>query len=265
MTPQEKLRAIASKPYEEHKDVFYFLRRDDINAGAKNRVKTALKRYPRLYDTLRRIFIPSMLAGLSPRGALKRAYKEGREEKIIVNVGSGVSRFGDDVINLDIHPFAGVHAVADARELPFRDTSVDTVLSEATIEHVPDAHKALREFGRVIKQGGYLYIHVPFLYPFHSSPNDYYRWTLEGLKNDLPEFEVIKTGVRAGPWSALLAALMHVLALLTSFGSKRLYGALVYFWMVILSPLKVIDLLFRVFPYASDAAAVIYFFGRKKP
>lgn len=264
MTPQEKLRAIANKPYEEREDVFYFLRRDDINAGAKNRVKTALKRYPRLYDTLRRIFIPSMLAGLSPAGALRRAYTEGRADKVILNIGSGVSRLGPDVINVDIYPFSGVHAVADGRELPFRDQSADMVLSEAVIEHIPDAHKALKEFSRVVKSGGYLYIHVPFLYPFHSSPNDYYRWTLEGLKNDLPEFEVIKTGVRAGPWSALLAVLMHVLALLTSFGSKRLYGALVYFWMAVLSPLKVIDLLFRIFPYASAAAAVIYFFGRKR-
>jgi len=34
--------------------------------------------------------------------------------------------------------------------------------------------------------------------------------------------------------------------------------------MVILSPLKVIDLVFRIFPQSIEAAAVIYFFGRKR-
>ncbi len=270
MTPQEKLRLIARKPREEREGVFYFLGagRGEEYARALategNRIKSALKRYPRLYDALRRICIPSMLAGLSSRAALKRAYPGGCADKVIMNIGSGVSQLGSDVINVDLHPFAGVHAVADARELPFRDASADMVLSEAAIEHIPDARKALQEFSRVLKPGGYLYIHVPFLYPFHSSPNDYYRWTAEGLKNDLPDFEVIQSGMRAGPWSALLAALVHIVALLTSFGSRRLYHAGIYFWMAILSPLKVVDLFFRVFPYASDAAAVIYFFGRKR-
>ena len=42
--------------------------------------------------------------------------------------------------------------VADAADLPFEDSSFDTVVSFETLEHVPDPEAVLREFHRVCRK-----------------------------------------------------------------------------------------------------------------
>jgi len=54
-----------------------------------------------------------------------------------------------------------VDIVAPGDELPLEDNSVDFVISSHVIEHFPDPIKALREWYRVVKPGGYLYIIAP--------------------------------------------------------------------------------------------------------
>ena len=70
---------------------------------------------------------------------------------------------------------------------------------------------------------------LPFLYPFHDSPNDFHRWIDEGAKRILKQFEIIHLGVRAGPFSALTVYACYFFATLFSFGSLRLYELLVNF------------------------------------
>ena len=54
-------------------------------------------------------------------------------------------------------------AVADAQRLPFADASFDRVICTETLEHVVDAHRALRELARVLRPGGRLAVSVPHL------------------------------------------------------------------------------------------------------
>lgn len=56
-------------------------------------------------------------------------------------------------------------------ELPFRDGSFDLVAAFDTIEHIPDDTRVLREFQRVLKPGGRLFVSVP-AYQFLYSQND---------------------------------------------------------------------------------------------
>lgn len=49
----------------------------------------------------------------------------------------------------------------DAQELPFVSGSFDIVVSCETIEHVPDAHAALREMCRVARNGAKLFLTTP--------------------------------------------------------------------------------------------------------
>lgn len=50
---------------------------------------------------------------------------------------------------------------AQAEYLPFRSEVFDAVVSCETIEHVPDAHAALREMYRVTRPGGRLFLTTP--------------------------------------------------------------------------------------------------------
>ena len=50
---------------------------------------------------------------------------------------------------------------------------------------------------RVLKPGGYIYSEVPFLQGFHADPDDYQRYTLQGLKilfnNNIYFYHVVNT------------------------------------------------------------------------
>ncbi len=50
---------------------------------------------------------------------------------------------------------------ADVAELPFEDDSFDLVVSFETLEHVPDAARAIAEFRRVLADGGLLIASTP--------------------------------------------------------------------------------------------------------
>jgi SAM-dependent methyltransferase len=62
----------------------------------------------------------------------------------------------------------GCHgAVADVRELPFRDASFDAIYSMGTIEHFEETERAVEEMARVLKPGGRAIVGVPNRYdPF---------------------------------------------------------------------------------------------------
>jgi arsenite methyltransferase len=59
---------------------------------------------------------------------------------------------------------AGPHTgflLADAQALPFRDETVDAVVSNAALQLIPDPEAALAEMGRVLRPGGRLAVTVP--------------------------------------------------------------------------------------------------------
>jgi SAM-dependent methyltransferase len=236
----------------------------EIHRGL-NRLKTFIKRSPKLWTFLTYTIGTVMYGGLSAKKAMRMS-KAGAlpQDPIIVNVGSGTRRYSDEIINVDIFPFKNVDVVADARALPFRDNSVDMVISEFLLEHVPSPELVAQEIGRIVKRGGYIYITVPFLHPYHGSPNDFKRWTWTALEKDFSSFAPLRIGVRAGPMSALLTLLTYWLAILFSFRSQKLYLFFTQFFMVLLSPIKIFDVVFRLFPQSIDAADRLYLWGRKK-
>lgn len=56
---------------------------------------------------------------------------------------------------------ATVNIVAFGDDLPFKDNTLDYVLSSHVVEHFFDPVKALREWRRVIKPGGYIFVIAP--------------------------------------------------------------------------------------------------------
>jgi SAM-dependent methyltransferase len=193
------------------------------------------------------------------------AFPQGKIEKgVALNVGSGTKRLHKEIVNVDVYPFRHVDVVARLEALPFKEEVADMIICDSVLEHVEAVGAAIQEVRRVIKKGGYLYVTVPFLYPFHASPNDYYRWTKEGLRASFPEFELVQQGMRGGPLGTLQGVLAYIFATILSFGSETIYHFLVHLCMLLLAPLKLLDVIVMRMKYADEVGSHLYFLGRKK-
>lgn len=98
-----------------------------------------------------------------------------------------------------VHDQTSVDVFASIDNLPFEDDQFDTVLCTNVLEHVAEAGNAFIELARCLKPGGHLIISVPFLYPVHEAPYDFYRYTIHLLqyqmkKNKLNIMKIIPLG-----------------------------------------------------------------------
>lgn len=84
-------------------------------------------------------------------------------------------------VGLDVHPGEHVDVVAPAESPPFGDEAFDVVVATQMLEHVPDPARVVREAHRVLRPGGVLLLSTHGTTVFHPNPNDYWRWTQEGL------------------------------------------------------------------------------------
>lgn len=225
-----------------------------------NWLKSFLKQFPALYYGIWYVFCPVLMIQNGPR-KIRNFISAGTS---VIDIGSGPKRLGKEFINLDVYPFPEVDIVADAEHLPFHDNSIDALVSESLLEHVADPNKVAREMTRVLKKGGVLYASTPFIHVYHASPDDFTRWTISGLKKLFSGLEIIESGVRSGPWSALLMFFAYWLGVIFSFGFKKAAPFLAHIFMLVLGPLKYLDLIFARFPGAEDVSAHLYLIGRKK-
>ena len=114
--------------------------------------------------------------------------------KIILDAGAGHQRykpfFKESIYIAMEHPEAGavnknIHhfdILGDVKSIPLESDSVDCVLSTSSLEHFKDPEGFFSEAFRILKPGGSLFIHVPFVYPEHEIPFDFQRPTRYGLK-----------------------------------------------------------------------------------
>jgi len=230
------------------------------HSSGVNRIKSFFKPYPRLYYFLWHIFCPVLLSGKRPSSVRKLI----SDSAVVVNLGSGPRRIAPGFVNVDVAPFPEVDIVADAIRLPFKDNSVDALVHESLFEHLPDPEAAAREIARVLKPGGIMYASIPFLTPYHASPDDFNRWTASGMRRLFHFCTPVEQGVDAGPWSAMLVFVAYWIGVTFSFGSRKAAPAIGLLSMTILGPLKIFDYLFARLPGADAVAAQLYFIGRKK-
>ncbi len=60
--------------------------------------------------------------------------------------------------------------VSDITAIPLENNAVDAIMCTEVFEHIPDAVAAVKEFGRLVKPGGYLLITAPFASLTHFAP-----------------------------------------------------------------------------------------------
>ena len=69
--------------------------------------------------------------------------------------------------------------------LPIVSDSYDAALLINVLEHIFEYRQLLNESARVLKKDGRIVVVVPFLFPVHSSPHDFHRYTASALERAL--------------------------------------------------------------------------------
>lgn len=168
------------------------------------------------------------------------------------------------MVCLDIEPGPGVDLVADAHNLHMvSDNSVDCVISVSTLEHVRYPTKVIKEIYRILKPGGIVYINVPFVFPFHADPDDFYRFSYHGIKILCEDFECLASGFNRGPASTMQHLLVHFFAILFCFNKNVIYGINVDFFKWVFFWIKYLDKFIARYQMAKVIHAGSYFIGRK--
>ena len=104
------------------------------------------------------------------------------------------------------HPGArSADIIASLDALPIADASFDVVLCTQVLEHVPDPGAVLSELRRVLRDGGELWLTVPFVGELHEEPHDHYRYTSYGLRGlcERAGFGEVRTWPLGGYFTAM--------------------------------------------------------------
>lgn len=106
-------------------------------------------------------------------------------------------------IGVDVHPSDTVDVVGDAHYLSslVGEHSVDAVFSTAVLEHLSHPWLVAAEINRVLRPDGLVFHLVPHSFPSHELPNDFWRFSDEGLMvlfGPSTGFQVLDAGMR-GP------------------------------------------------------------------
>lgn len=112
-----------------------------------------------------------------------------------------------DVVRSDFNPAFG-HAVVDVTAMEY-DGEFDAVLCANVLEHVAEPAAAVAGIARALRPGGVTLVTVPFIYPLHDEPIDFWRFTEHGLRHlfaDYAEVHIARGGARVAPWSYAVTA-----------------------------------------------------------
>ena len=156
----------------------------------------------------------------------------------ILDVGCGekpyqslFSPFTKQYIGVDIDRKVA-DIVAPAEKLPFKESIFDLVVCFQTLEHCQNPEKVIGEMKRVLKPKGYMVLSTHGIWMHHPSPNDYYRWTHEGLRELFKTFSTIEVEATLSNWSSLLQLLNVELY---SLACRRWYLKLPLYGIIMLS------------------------------
>ena len=142
---------------------------------------------------------------------------------VVAELGSGNRRLTPNIINIDLFPFPNVDIIADITKTSLGDNSIDYLVIDAVLEHVPEPHKVVEEIFRIVRPGGAVYCLVPFVYPYHGYPHNYFNFSKDALEFLFRNFSHCSVEIARGPTSALTNLLSEYVAVALSGKSAMQY------------------------------------------
>lgn len=94
-----------------------------------------------------------------------------------------------EYVGADMSVGPEVDILLNLHEIDLPSESVGTVISCDTLELVEFPRRAMAELHRILKPNGILILTTVMNYPIHAAPNDYWRYTPEGMRSLFSGFE----------------------------------------------------------------------------
>ena len=114
-----------------------------------------------------------------------------KKDAVLLDVGAGdspnkkyfknVCYLTQDVVQ---NKTESIKYVCDINEgIPeIQSATLDLILCTQVLEHIKEPHKVFKEFNRLLKNGGKLFLTTNMCYEEHMTPHDYFRYTQYGLR-----------------------------------------------------------------------------------
>ncbi len=197
------------------------------------------------------------------RQNIEKTLQELPPDARLLDVGAGGRIIAPGVVTLDAVPFAGVAIVGDVHHLPLADNQFDCVFCTGVLEHIRDPWQVVREIHRVLKPGGVIHLDAPFMQAFHLDPVDYWRFTVDGLRQLCKDFKEIEAGVQIGPSCGVYWILREYMD--SCFTNNRyLARMLLVLTAYLLAPMRYLDYWTQRQGESFKVASAFYYRGTKK-
>ena len=129
---------------------------------------------------------------------------------VVLDLGAGQpSSSYPNTIQIEIRKYRDTDIVFIGDRLPFRDNTVDGVISQAVLEHVRDPQQHVAEILRVLKPGGTVVLDGAFMQPLHGAPYHYFNSTYYAFAALFAEFS--KKEIRVPPYLKPWVSLQWIL------------------------------------------------------
>ena len=162
--------------------------------------------------------IPNFKGNLLDVGCGKMPYKNYILENSEINNYVGL----DIETALEYDKYVKPDLLWDGKKMPIKDNSYNTIIATEVLEHCFEPEILLKEIYRVLKPGGLLFFTVPFVWNFHETPYDAYRYTPFALERHLLNsgFKDIKIKATGG-WHAAMAQMLGLWIKRSPMSSKK--------------------------------------------
>jgi SAM-dependent methyltransferase len=179
------------------------------------------------------------------RKSIKRVLAEMPKDGFGLNIGSGETLIHPRIKNLEIYPGENIDYVGKAESIPVPDQSFDLVICQEVLEHTKDFEKSLKEMNRILKPNGQLYLQVPFIIGYHPCPNDYWRFTHEGIERMVlkSNFLIIKSGESVGAATGFYRISVEFFSIFFSIFIPFMYKIFKGVFAIFFYPIKWLDTL----------------------
>lgn len=199
-----------------------------------------VKLYKFLARSQMRSFLKKEVAVLPISGRVLIVGAGGDCESVIRQAGkSNLLQFE----TIDIDPNRKPTIIGDVHTFSFTKNFFDAIIVSEVIEHFKDPRIGVCNLYRSLKSGGRIIASVPFIFPTHDLPADYFRYTSSGLKELFDNFNDLKI-LKKNNWPEAILVLLSRLIFSPRKRTVCIGTLFLFLYFILLPLLRLIGYLF---------------------